>query len=72
MQLTFPLALGLLFVALKLTGVIAWPWLWVLLPFWIGLVSVLAFFLVAGLVLLLVLPIKAFTKRPRNGRQRGW
>lgn len=26
--------LGLIFVTLKLTGVIAWSWLWVLLPFW--------------------------------------
>lgn len=25
--------LGLIFVTLKLTGVIAWSWLWVLLPF---------------------------------------
>ena len=27
--------LGVLFIALKLTGYIAWPWLWVLAPFWI-------------------------------------
>lgn len=26
--------LSLIFVTLKLTGVIAWSWLWVLLPFW--------------------------------------
>lgn len=26
--------LGLIFVTLKLTGVIAWFWWWVLLPFW--------------------------------------
>ena len=26
--------LGLIFVTLKLAGVIAWSWLWVLLPFW--------------------------------------
>ena len=26
-----------LFVALKLTGVINWPWVWVLAPAWIGL-----------------------------------
>ena len=26
--------LGLIFVTLKLTGVITWSWLWVLLPFW--------------------------------------
>ncbi|QOI68543.1 hypothetical protein dlv622_00025 [Klebsiella phage vB_KpnP_Dlv622] len=37
--------LGLIFVTLKLTGVIAWSWLWVLLPFWgpmaLGLVLLL-------------------------------
>jgi hypothetical protein len=27
--------LGLLFVALKLTGAIKWSWVWVLAPFWI-------------------------------------
>lgn len=27
--------LGVLFVGLKLTGHISWPWVWVLAPFWI-------------------------------------
>ncbi|QIW86393.1 hypothetical protein VLC5_23 [Klebsiella phage VLC5] len=37
--------LGLIFVTLKLTGVIAWSWLWVLLPFWgpIALAVILLF-----------------------------
>ena len=26
------------FIVLKLTGVIAWSWLWVLSPLWIGLI----------------------------------
>jgi len=30
-------ALGLLFIALKLTGVIAWEWVWVLAPLWVPL-----------------------------------
>lgn len=30
--------LGVAFVVLKLCGVIDWPWLWVLSPFWISLV----------------------------------
>jgi hypothetical protein len=34
--------LGLLFVALKLTGQIAWPWLWVLAPFWAPLAIAIA------------------------------
>ena len=35
--------LGLIFVTLKLTGVIAWSWWWVLLPFW-GPVAVFVLF----------------------------
>lgn len=30
--------LFLVFLVLKLTGVIAWSWLWVTAPLWIGLV----------------------------------
>ena len=42
--------LGLIFVTLKLTGVIAWSWLWVLLPFWGPIVvGVVLVFLVAAL-----------------------
>lgn len=33
-------ALGLLFIGLKLGNVIAWPWIWVLSPFWIPLAFV--------------------------------
>lgn len=36
--------LGIIFVVLKLTGVIAWSWLWVLSPWWI---SLLLIFLIA-------------------------
>jgi hypothetical protein len=34
--------LGLIFVTLKLTGVIAWSWWWVLLPFYGGIALLLA------------------------------
>ena len=33
----FTSALTLLFIALKLSGVIDWSWLWVLSPTWIGI-----------------------------------
>ena len=36
--ITFGGALALLLIALKLIGVINWPWVWVLSPIWIGLV----------------------------------
>ena len=45
-----PGLLGILFIALKLTGVINWSWLWVLSPFWIGLA--LGLLIVAGIVIL--------------------
>lgn len=35
--------LGVLFVALKLTGYIDWSWLWVLAPFWIPFAIFLGF-----------------------------
>lgn len=41
-------ALGLIFVTLKLTGVIAWPWWWVLLPFYGGVALLLAILAVGG------------------------
>lgn len=43
--------LGLIFVTLKLTGVIAWSWLWVLIPFWGPVVlAVILVFLAAAVV----------------------
>lgn len=48
--------LTLLFIALKLTGYISWPWIWVLSPIWISL----AIFVVAVLIFAIVL---AFTSK---------
>lgn len=45
--------LTILFVALKLTGQISWPWIWVLAPIWISILLFLAFFLAAFLILCL-------------------
>ena len=52
----FAPALGLLFITLKLTGVITWSWWWVLSPFWIPI----AIFLVAFLVLIIVAFIRSY------------
>jgi hypothetical protein len=41
----FPGLLALLFIALKLTGVINWSWLWVLAPLWIGAIVGLLIFI---------------------------
>ena len=40
--------LGLIFITLKLTGHIAWSWLWVLAPFWIPLSILAVFILIMG------------------------
>lgn len=38
MSIGFAGLLALLFIGLKLGGLIAWPWIWVLSPLWIGFV----------------------------------
>lgn len=38
--------LTILFIALKLTGVIAWSWWWVLAPLWMPIVLVLGVVLI--------------------------
>ena len=41
--MSFTGALAILFIGLKLAGIIDWPWVWVLSPLWIGLaIAVLA------------------------------
>jgi hypothetical protein len=44
--------LTVLFVGLKLTGYISWPWIWVLSPIWI---SFLIFIVFAAIVLAIAL-----------------
>jgi hypothetical protein len=39
--------LTILFIGLKLAGLIAWPWVYVLLPMWLPLAILLAIFVVA-------------------------
>lgn len=40
--------LTLLFITLKLTGHITWPWMWVLAPMWIPLAIALAVIALIG------------------------
>ena len=47
--------LALVFITLKLTGVINWPWLWVLAPLWISLGI--------GLLFLVILAVLVVTTR---------
>jgi hypothetical protein len=48
--ISFAGLLFLLFLGLKLAGVIAWPWVWVFAPIWIPVLIVLVVILVALIV----------------------
>lgn len=50
MKDTLPGLLLILFITLKLTGVIAWSWWWVLSPLWITLLFTLVILLGAVVV----------------------
>ena len=43
-------ALALVFIVLKLTGVISWSWWWVLAPIWMPLVIILAILIILLLI----------------------
>jgi len=58
--------LTIVFIVLKLTHYIDWPWIWVLSPIWISIVAVLGFILVAFLIMLTI----SFFKNKR--KYRGW
>ena len=53
----FPGLLTLLFIGLKLTGHIAWPWVWVLSPLWI---SALIFLVIVAIILIFCIISGAF------------
>ena len=55
-QSIFPTLLLILFIALKLTGVIAWSWWWVLSPLWIPL----------GLALLILIPVLIYVWKAKK------
>ncbi len=46
----FSSLLGILFIALKLCGVINWSWWWVLAPFWMPVALVIIIILVAVVI----------------------
>ena len=54
--LGFSEALTILFIALRLCGVIDWPWLWVISPIWITLALI-------AVIAIIIVAIEAFTRR---------
>jgi len=49
----FPGLLTVLFIGLKLTGYINWPWLWILSPMWISALLAIVILGIAAIILLL-------------------
>lgn len=43
--------LTIVFITLKLIGVIDWPWIWVLSPIWISILVVIAIIIVFALIM---------------------
>lgn len=43
--------LTIVFIALKLIGVIDWPWIWVLSPLWISILVGIAIIIVFALIM---------------------
>ena len=58
--------LGLIFITLKLCGVISWSWWWVLCPFWGTLLIVIILILVGFTMILVVKVIDKSLKEPRG------
>lgn len=42
--------LGVVFIILKLTGIISWSWVWVLAPFWIPLALVALILIIVAVI----------------------
>ncbi|PAD72417.1 hypothetical protein [Paenibacillus campinasensis] len=61
--------LGIVFVTLKLTGVIDWSWWWVTLPFWGGLALALVIALISLIAYGIASGVEA-NKRERRRRNR--
>jgi Flp pilus assembly protein TadB len=49
MKIGFLGLLTIVFIVLKLVGVIAWSWLWVLSPLWVPLVAVIVIMLMIAM-----------------------
>jgi len=64
--------LGIVFVVLKLVGVIDWPWVWVLCPFWIMFAIALVIFIVIMLGAIGALGISGIIDSISGRRKKRW
>ena len=60
--------LGIVFLVLKLTNHIAWPWIWVLSPFWIGIL-LWTFCFIVILAFGVYIDIQKIKKMSKRGRK---
>ena len=61
--------LTIVFIVLKLTGVISWSWLWVLAPIWIPVAIILAMLLVVLIVVLVKEGVKQTEEKQHRHEQ---
>ena len=60
---SFTTILGIVFIILKLTGVISWSWLWVLAPFWIPLALVVFILIIVAIITIIATIIRFIFNR---------
>lgn len=72
MRITFPLALFLVFLVLRLTSVIHWSWWWVTSPLW-GVIAVAAAISLGALLLSFIVGSATVTDpgKSRDSKRRG-
>lgn len=61
---SFGTVLFLIFLVLKLTGVISWSWWWVTAPIWIGLI--IALVIIAGIIIYKIVESKKYNTKNKN------
>lgn len=55
--------LAIIFMVLKLTGNIDWPWVWVFAPIWIPLAIALGILAIYGIIALIIAIVAAISSR---------
>ena len=66
----FAEALLLIFIILKITGQIAWPWLWVLSPLWITLSLMIVAVLLSIILVIVMALLDYLEEHKRNVKRR--
>lgn len=67
----FCTVLFLIFLVLKLVGVIDWSWWWVTAPLWIPFSTLVAISIVVLIVTLIISLIRYYIKKGREGKRHG-